>query len=386
MKALKNDYTKYVNEIGIAIQNCYADTVEPSNAELMRLYAFIGRSICVQGEKAFVVFLADLLEKQFPGCKGFSPRNLRRMRDYYRAFENDPDLLHKTETLGWTQNVVILESCESNEQRTFYIGLSLEQNLSKLALLKAIEAGTFEKTIHDAEEMQNTQAEAESENDIVTDGKIGLQETIRTVLRPLMTMCLTSRQGNFMPTNRPATWRIVEEDVLVLWISPQRVCCTSFINRNRSFMLRWNMVWMDRYRRWIAERFIVAVVIPDQNIMVWETVKASESDRSSGLVQNDSETYKFFGDLCVLTYHVFLIKLFCDILTDLESVEIPILERYMKLNDESSTHPKNRTGVQISYPSHKKLKCHSQEWHFNFLSLIVWRESNSKEHRAVRKP
>jgi hypothetical protein len=352
MKALKNDYVKYMNEIGIAIEKCYDDMVEPSNVELMRLYAFIGRSICAQGEKALVVFLADLLGKQFPGCKGFSPRNLRRMRDYYQAYENDPDLLRETEALGWTQNVVILESCESNGQRAFYIDLALKQNLSKLALLKTIEAGTFEQTIHDAEEIQNTHPVAVIENNTVTDGNIGLVGMNRIVCRPFMPMCLTCRQGNSIPTNRPAAWRIVQEDVLVLWISLQRVCCTSFINRNRNFMLRWNMVWMDRYRRWIAERFIVAVVIPKQNIVVWETVKALESDRSSGLVQNGSETYKFFGDLCVLTYHVFLIKLFCNFLAARGIVEIPVLARYMILNDESSTHPKNRTGVRISYPSH----------------------------------
>lgn len=58
---------------------------------------------------------------------------------------------------------------------------------------------------------------------------------------------------------------------------------------------------MDRYRRWIADRFTVAVMIPDQNRVVWETVNALESDWSSEFVQKGSEMRKLFGGLYILT-------------------------------------------------------------------------------------
>lgn len=273
MKALKNDYEKYVNAIGIAIEKCYSDTVEPSNMELMHLYAFIGRIICAQGEKAFVVFLAELLRKQFPDCKGFSPRNMRRMRDYYLAYENSPDLLHKTEALGWTQNVVILESCESNEQRTFYIDLSLEQNLSKIALLKAIEAESFEQTTHGAGEKKDTQTVAEVKIDIVTGGNIRLKETDRIVYRPFLLMCLTSRQGNFMPLDRQAAPGIVEENVLGLCTSSQRAYLISFINLTINFIRKAKLFWMDQCQRWIVEKFTAVDMIPDRNKVIWKPPK-----------------------------------------------------------------------------------------------------------------
>ena len=52
MKALKNDSTIYTEQIVSAVTECYSKNPEPSNRELMKLYAFIGQNICEQGEKA----------------------------------------------------------------------------------------------------------------------------------------------------------------------------------------------------------------------------------------------------------------------------------------------------------------------------------------------
>lgn len=145
MKLLKNDSTIFVEQIMKKINSCYTDS-NPSNAQLMELYSLIGKNICEQGEKAFVVYLAEILSEQFSHLKGFSPRNLRRMRDFYVTYQSEPKLMKKAQTLSWTQNTVILECCENNEQRSFYLALTEKNNLSKLALMKAIKQETFENT------------------------------------------------------------------------------------------------------------------------------------------------------------------------------------------------------------------------------------------------
>lgn len=146
MKALKNDCTIYVGQILKEINNCYSDNT-PTNNQLMDLYSFIGKYICEQGEKAFVVYLAKQIAEQLPQLKGFSPRNLRRMRDFYITYQSNPMLMEKAQKLSWTQNTVILECCENNEQRSFYLNLAKENNLSKLALMKAIKEETFEQAL-----------------------------------------------------------------------------------------------------------------------------------------------------------------------------------------------------------------------------------------------
>lgn len=144
MKTLKNESTTYVDQIVSAIESCYTKNAEPTNIQFTALYSFIGECICQQGEKAFVAHLAKLLAEQLPQLGGFSMRNLRRMRDFYRTYENQPELLHKAQAFGWTQNAVILDCCDTDAQRSFYIELAIKGGLSKLALMRAITAEIFE--------------------------------------------------------------------------------------------------------------------------------------------------------------------------------------------------------------------------------------------------
>ena len=106
MKALKNESTIFVSQIVDRINICYENS-NPTNMELMDLYSFIGKSICEQGEKAFVVYLAEILSETLPSTKGFSPRNLRRMRDFYITYQTEPMLMKKAKELSWTQNTVV---------------------------------------------------------------------------------------------------------------------------------------------------------------------------------------------------------------------------------------------------------------------------------------
>ncbi|WP_409968484.1 DUF1016 N-terminal domain-containing protein [Bengtsoniella intestinalis] len=149
MKQLKVESSQFIAQILDSIQACYGQA-EPTNSQLMALYGEIGKVIEQQGEKAFVAFMANEIETAFPHVKGFSLRNLRRMRDYYKTYKNSPDLMTKAQGLNWTQNAVVLECCQCNEERAFYISLAMKEKLSKLALIRAIEANTFEREKADA--------------------------------------------------------------------------------------------------------------------------------------------------------------------------------------------------------------------------------------------
>ena len=61
----------------------------------------IGKVICQRPEKGSAVAAAEFLQANFPDRAGFSPRNVRRMRDFYRTYENDQRLLwQKIKQLG----------------------------------------------------------------------------------------------------------------------------------------------------------------------------------------------------------------------------------------------------------------------------------------------
>ncbi len=55
------------------------------------------------------------MQSRYPEASGFSPRNVRRMRDFYRLYKNSPQLMEQALRLNWTQNVVVMEANLSME-------------------------------------------------------------------------------------------------------------------------------------------------------------------------------------------------------------------------------------------------------------------------------
>ena len=64
---------------------------------------------------------SEYLNKQYPDVKGFSPRSLRRMRDFYRTYENHSVLLRRAMKLGWILNGVIMEADLTIDLREWYM-------------------------------------------------------------------------------------------------------------------------------------------------------------------------------------------------------------------------------------------------------------------------
>ena len=84
----------------------------------MNLYCEIGRLVSSKAEKGAAVVASEHLRAAYPAADGFSPRNLRRMRAFYAAYEESPEIMRLAMNLGWTQNVAILERCSSNGSGT----------------------------------------------------------------------------------------------------------------------------------------------------------------------------------------------------------------------------------------------------------------------------
>ena len=104
----------------------------------MELYCEIGRVVSGRSEKGAAVAASEYLQDTYPATEGFSPRNLRRMRAFYAAYEASPEITRLAMYLGWTQNVAILERCGSNEERTWYIRAALCFGWKKAKLLESI--------------------------------------------------------------------------------------------------------------------------------------------------------------------------------------------------------------------------------------------------------
>ena len=100
--------------------------------QMIEIYA-IGKTISQRPEKGAAVAAAEFLQTNFPDRAGFSPRNVRRMRDFYRTYENDQALLQLAMKIGWTLNVLIMEAKLSRLQKRFYIYKAMTEKLSQIA-------------------------------------------------------------------------------------------------------------------------------------------------------------------------------------------------------------------------------------------------------------
>lgn len=131
MNTRKNiDYSTMYARIDIAMQ---ADLTQ------MERYFIIGQAVAERPEKGAAVAAAEYIQKNWPDAKGYSPRNLRRMRELYRVYGDCPEAITLAEQIGWTQNVVILESDLDLSLRLWYMRATRQFGWSKLELIAMIE-------------------------------------------------------------------------------------------------------------------------------------------------------------------------------------------------------------------------------------------------------
>ena len=140
------------------------DAAMAAGKEQMELYTLIGQAVCLRTEKGAAVAAAEYLRKHYPEVQGFSPRNLRRMRDFCRTYENHPVLMSLAMQIGWTQNVVIMEADLTMELREWYLRAARQFGWSKAELISRIASEAHLEIVLDIEEevCDNSHNEEES--------------------------------------------------------------------------------------------------------------------------------------------------------------------------------------------------------------------------------
>ena len=118
------------------------DKALAANLSQMELYLELGRLVSGRPERGAAVMAAEHIAANYPNRTGFSPRNLRRMRDFYRMYESRPEVLAQAMKIGWTQNIVILEADLDMEARCWYLQAVRRFGWSKAELAKQIIART----------------------------------------------------------------------------------------------------------------------------------------------------------------------------------------------------------------------------------------------------
>lgn len=131
------------------------DVFRVANRALIKLYWRIGEYISQRISSAewgdgVVVQLARYIASNLPEAKGFSDKNLWRMRQFYETYCTANDgIKGLLGQISWTNNLAIMSRCKSTEERCFYLNLSAKENLSSRELDRQISSSLFERTMLD---------------------------------------------------------------------------------------------------------------------------------------------------------------------------------------------------------------------------------------------
>jgi predicted nuclease of restriction endonuclease-like (RecB) superfamily len=82
-----------------------------------------------------------------PEIKGFSDKNLWRMKQFYESYRGIPKISTLLREISWSHNLSIFSRCKSIEEREFYIKLTKQENYSFRELERQISSSLFERTM-----------------------------------------------------------------------------------------------------------------------------------------------------------------------------------------------------------------------------------------------
>lgn len=134
------------------IQEAHGRALVAVNSALVDLYWRVGEYISRKLEAAtwgegVVDALARYIQRRYPNLRGFTRRNLFRMRQFFEAYARDEIVSALLTQLPWTHHLLILSRCRRAEEREFYIKLSIQENWSSRELERQLSGALFERAV-----------------------------------------------------------------------------------------------------------------------------------------------------------------------------------------------------------------------------------------------
>jgi hypothetical protein len=134
------------------IKQSRTNAIKAVNAELINLYWNIGEHISKKIEQSewgdsVVIELANFIQTSEPEIKGFSDKNIWRMKQFYETYKDIPKLSPLVREINWTNNLLIFSRCKTIEEMEFYLKIVKQDNYSKRELDRQISASFFERTM-----------------------------------------------------------------------------------------------------------------------------------------------------------------------------------------------------------------------------------------------
>lgn len=94
---------------------------------------------------AYIDEISREIQETFHGIKGFNRRGLYRMKKFYETYKDNDIVTPLVTQISWTNHLLIMSGCKTDEEREFYIRLCIKENYSKRQLERQLDSGYYER-------------------------------------------------------------------------------------------------------------------------------------------------------------------------------------------------------------------------------------------------
>jgi predicted nuclease of restriction endonuclease-like (RecB) superfamily len=139
-------------EVATIVHRGRTRAVSAVNTVVIETYWKVGEYISRKVSNAewgegVVTQLADYLQIKLSDPRGFSARNLWRMRQFYDLYGNYEKLSTLLTQLPWSAHLHIISKTRTQEEREYYLHLAIQERYDVRALGRAIDSRAFDRTV-----------------------------------------------------------------------------------------------------------------------------------------------------------------------------------------------------------------------------------------------
>lgn len=132
------------------IEESRQNALKKVNEELIKMYWRVGEFLSKETEHAsygdaYIDEISREIQETFPGIKGFNRRGLYRMKKFYETYKDNEIVTPLVTQISWTNHLLIMSGCKTDEEREFYIRLCIKENYSKRQLERQLDSGYYER-------------------------------------------------------------------------------------------------------------------------------------------------------------------------------------------------------------------------------------------------
>jgi predicted nuclease of restriction endonuclease-like (RecB) superfamily len=143
--------TNAFDDVISIIEKAHESAFRAVNRVLINMYwdigEYVSRRVSESGwGKSIIRDFSDFIQNRYVGISGFSASNIWRMRQFYETYKENEKLATLSRELTWSHNLQIM-SCKTDEEREFYLTLSIKNRYSFRELKRQMDSGLYERAM-----------------------------------------------------------------------------------------------------------------------------------------------------------------------------------------------------------------------------------------------